>query len=101
MEVTELSSSRGTGQDLSCHPQGLRSSLFCLSSDHLPSRGTKKGSVRLGVRAHGLFITEGGCHHDIPRASVILTFLLSEDLGVYYTSVCSQKFGSSCLTCFY
>lgn len=78
MEVTELSSSRGTGQNLSCHPQGLRSSLFPLSSDHLPSRGIKI-YVRLGVREHGLLITEGVCHHEIPRAKVIVTFLFSED----------------------
>lgn len=86
MEVTELSSSRGTGQDLSCHPQGLRSSLFPLSSNHLRSTGIKKVSVRLGVRGHGLSITEGGCHHEIPRASVIITFLLSEDHSMYLTS---------------
>lgn len=35
MKVTELGSSRGTRQDLSCHAQGLRSSLFPLSSNHL------------------------------------------------------------------
>lgn len=83
MEVTELSSSRGTGEDLSCHPQGFRSSLFPLSSDHLSCRRIKKTSVRLGVRGHGLFITEGGCHHEIPRASVIITLLLSEDHSMY------------------
>lgn len=45
MKVTELGSSRGTRQDLSCHAQGLRSSLFPLSSNHLNKyfceRGTK------------------------------------------------------------
>jgi len=83
MEVTELSSSRGTGQDLSCRPQGLRSSLFRLSSDHLPSRGIKKVSVSLGVKSHGPFITKGGCHHAVPRASGIIIFLLCENHGMY------------------
>lgn len=27
--------------------------------------GKKEGSVRLGVREHGLFVTEGGCHGEI------------------------------------
>lgn len=42
VEVTELSSSWGTGQDLSCHPQGLGSSLLPLCSNHLPSTGRRK-----------------------------------------------------------
>lgn len=28
---------------------------------------------------HGLFITEGGHHYEIPRVHVIVTFLLSKD----------------------
>lgn len=74
MKVTELSSSRGTGQDLSCHPQGLRSRLLPLSSNHLPRRRIKI-FVRQGVRPwHRLLITEGSCHHELSGAPE--TFLL-------------------------
>lgn len=46
-------------------------------------QGKKEGSVRLGVRGHRLFVTEGGCHGDIFRVSVIITFLLLKDHSMY------------------
>lgn len=46
-------------------------------------QGKKGGSVRLGVRGHRLFVTEGGCHGENFRVSVIITFLLLEDHSMY------------------
>lgn len=46
-------------------------------------QGKKEGSVRPGVRGHGVFVTEGGYHGEIFRVSVIITFLLLEDHNMY------------------